>query len=83
MQKGLVCRFCKGPHLSARCPHRVFFLSYNNEQSLLEKKEEVKEPSPSSSSSNAIEGRYVPPALRKTTERTAECILDNAFLINR
>ena len=82
MQKGLVCRFCKGPHLSARCPHRVFFLSYNNEQSLLEKKEEVKEPSPSaSSSSNTIEGRYVPPALRKTTERTTECNIEYYIMI--
>lgn len=47
----------------------------------MEKKEEVKEPSPSSSSSNAIEGRYVPPALRKTTERTAECNIEYYIMI--
>ena len=56
--KGIVCRFCQGPHFSARCPYR----------NILEKKEEVKE----SPSSAPVEGRYVPPARRKNTERTTE-----------
>lgn len=77
IQSGFVCRFCKGPHMSARCPYKVILFTINNKQDMyLEKKEEVKAPAPSAGPSN-ISGKYMPPALRRNNERSSECMIIN------
>ena len=48
--------------MSARCPYKERYL---------EKKEEVKEPAFSKPA--PVEGKYVPPSLRRSSERTTEC----------
>ncbi|KAM7456932.1 hypothetical protein BLSTO_02315 [Blastocystis sp. subtype 1] len=55
------CRYCKGPHMSMRCPYREMFMS----------KEQPKEEKPAAAAPRT-EGRYVPPSMRKTSEKTAE-----------
>ena len=48
----LCCRYCKGQHLSAHCPHKEFYMA---------KKEEAK---PAAKESSAPSRKYVPPAQR-------------------
>lgn len=46
----------------------------------LEKKEDVKEVTPSSTPSS---GKYMPPALRRNTERSSECTFNQKKVMDR
>ena len=59
---GIVCRFCKGPHLTAKCPNKDAY-----DQQAQKESAPAAAPAPSSGTS----GKYVPPSLRNT-RKTAE-----------
>lgn len=64
VQSGIVCRICKGPHLTAKCPNKDAY-----DQQAQKESAPAAAPTPSGSS-----GKYVPPSLRNT-RKTAECDL--------
>ena len=63
VSSGIVCRFCKGPHLTAKCPNKDAY-----DQQAQKESAPAAAPAPSSGTS----GKYVPPSLRNT-RKTAEC----------
>ena len=63
-----VCRFCKGPHMSMRCPYRDMYAA----------KEQPKEEKPVSSAAPS-EGKYLPPSLRRNADRVGEYKEEETF----